>query len=152
MADITAPEPLERPVLVGRFSRYKDAKRAVDRLSVARIPEQRITVVGRGITWNPPLTGERSAILGARLGSAAGALTLLLLWSLGSLAGGFGWLSALLAGGFVGAIAGAACGLVAWRMTRDRRVLPESGHVDVRRYEVLVEPGDLAKARDLLEH
>jgi hypothetical protein len=105
MAGMTAPDPLERRVPVARFSCYRDAKRAVDRLCVARIPGQRITVLGRGITWNPPLTGERSAVLGARIGSVAGALTLLLL----------------------------------------------SGHVDVRRYDVLVDPDDLPKARKLLE-
>jgi hypothetical protein len=150
-AETAASDPLERRVPVGRFTRYKDAKRAVDRLCVARIPEQRITVLGRGITWNPPLNAERSAVLGARVGSAAGALTLLLLWSLGSLAATFSWLSAMLAGGFVGAIVGAVAALLIWRVSRDRSVLPESGHVDVRRYDVLVEPDDLPKARNLLE-
>jgi hypothetical protein len=90
-------------------------------------------------------------VLGARLGSAAGALTLLLLWSLGSLTASFSWLGAMLAGGFVGAIVGAVAALLIWRVSRDRRVLPESGHVDVRRYDVLVAPDDLPKARDLLE-
>jgi hypothetical protein len=150
MAGATVSDPLSDRVLVGRFSRYKDAKRAVDRLCVARIPQQRITVLGQGLSWSPPLTGERSARLGARLGAAAGALTMLLLWSLGALAASFGWFSALLAGGFCGAFIGAAIGLVAWRATRDRGVLPETGNVDVRRYDVLVEPDDLPKARRLL--
>ena len=44
-----APDDRTRPdgpgkVLIGRFSRYRDVKRAVDSLRVARIPERRITV------------------------------------------------------------------------------------------------------------
>jgi hypothetical protein len=151
MATMTAHEQLDERVLIGRFSRYRDAKRVVDRLCVGRIPQQRITVLGSGITWNPPLTAERAARLGGWLGAAAGAATMLLLWSLGSLAASFGWLGAVFAGVFVGAAVGGLIGLVVWRTTRDRGMLPESGHVDVRRYDVLVEPQDLPKAKDLLE-
>jgi hypothetical protein len=151
MATMTAPSPHDERVLIGRFSRYRDAKRVVDRLCVGRIPEQRITVLGTGITWHPPLTAERAARLGGWLGMAAGALTMLLLWSLGSLAANFSWLSAALAGAFVGAAVGGVVGLLVWWTSRDRGMLPESGHVDVRRYDVLVEPQDLPRAKDLLE-
>jgi hypothetical protein len=150
MADMTAPEPVHARVPVGRFSRYRDAKRAVDRLRVARIPERRISVLGSGIEWSPPLTAERAARLGAWMGAAAGGLTLLLLWSAGALAADFTWLSAALAGAFVGTGVGSCVALVVWRAGRDRHLLPESGHVDVRRYDVLVEPEDLPKARELL--
>ena len=50
----------------------------------------------------------------------------------------------------MGAAVGGLAGLLVWRSTRDRGVLPESGHVDVRRYELLVQPRDLPKARALL--
>jgi hypothetical protein len=151
MADITAPERLDRRVLIGRFSRYRDAKRTVDTLAVGRIPQKRITVLGRGLSWSPPLTAERAARLGAWLGLAAGAATMLLLWSLGSLAASFGWVGAVLAGAFVGGAIGGALGLVVWRTSRERGVIPETGNVEVRRYEVLVEPEDLPRARELLE-
>ena len=42
-------------------------------------------------------------------------------------------------------------GLVVWRTSRERGVIPETGNVEVRRYDVLIEPQDLAKARELLE-
>jgi hypothetical protein len=148
---MSAPESLSRRVLIGRFSRYRDAKRTVDRLAVGRIPEKRITVLGSGLSWSPPLTAERAARLGAWLGLAAGAATMLLLWGLGSLTASFSWLSAILAGAFVGAGVGGTIGLIVWRASRDRGLLPETGSVDVRCYEVLVEPDDLPKARQLLE-
>ena len=66
MADVTAPEPLDQHVLVGRFSRYREAKRTVDTLAVVgRIPKKRITVLGRGLSWSPPLNAERAGRLGA---------------------------------------------------------------------------------------
>jgi hypothetical protein len=151
MAVITAPDASDTErVKVARFSRYKDAKRAVDRLRVARIPERRITVLGRDIEWSPPLTADRSARLGGWLGMAAGGLTLLLLWSLGALAPEFSWLTAILAGGSVGGAVGGTMGLLVWRTSRDRRMLPESGHVDIGSYDVLVEEHDVPKARELL--
>lgn len=151
MEDMTSSEPVNARVPVGRFSRYKDAKRAVDRLRVARIPERRISLLGSGIEWSPPLTAGRAARLGGGIGAVAGVLTLLLLWSLGALAAEFSWFSAALAGGFVGGIVGSLVGLLVWRAGRERHLLPETGHVDVHRYDVLVEPDDVHKARDLLE-
>jgi hypothetical protein len=151
VSDITAPESPDRRVLIGRFSRYKDAKRTVDTLAVGRIPKKRITVLGRGLSWSPPLTAERAGRLGAWLGLGAGTATMLLLWSVGSLAASFGWVSAVFTGAFVGAAVGAVIGIVVWRISRDRGVIPETGNVEVRRYDVLVEPGDVAKARELLE-
>jgi hypothetical protein len=151
MAGITGPESPDERVLIGSFSRFRDVKRTVDTLAVGRIPEKRITVLGRGLSWNPPLTAERAGRLAAWLGLAAGAATMLLLWSVGSLAADFGWFSAVLAGAVVGAAMGGLIGIVIWRASRDRAVIPETGNVDVRRYEVLVEPDDLPRARELLE-
>jgi len=38
---------------------HQDAKRAVDRLAVARIPPTRITVFGRGFRWRHAFSGPR---------------------------------------------------------------------------------------------
>jgi hypothetical protein len=145
---VTAPDG-ER-ILVQCFSTYREAKRAVDRLRVARIPDRRITVTGRGITLRPALTAERSARLGGTLGALVAATTALLLWSLDGLAAEFSWLSAILAGGFVGGAAGLAIALLAWRVTRDTGSLPEASNVDVSQYDVLVERRDAEKAFELL--
>ena len=145
------PEPMSERITVRCFSSYRDAKRAVDRLRVARIPDDRITVAGRALKWRPALSAERAARLGGGSGIAIAALTALLLWSLGALAPQFSWLSAVLAGGFVGGGVGLLIGLAAWRLTRDAPEVPETGHVDVGRYDLLVELDDAPKARTLLD-
>ena len=149
MASTTAPDPTAPKVLVGRFSRYRDLKRAVDSLRVARIPERRITVLGRGIEWSPPLTAERAARLGGWLGVTIGSSCLLLLALAGAVAE-LSWLGATIAGGAFGGFLGMVLGIGFWRVCRDRSLLPESGHVEVDRYDLLVEHDDVPKARSLL--
>jgi hypothetical protein len=144
----TVPDAAQRQVHVGSFSRYRDLKRAVDSLAVARIPDKRMTVLGRGLRWSPPLTAERSARIGAWLGAAIGATCLLLLALAGATS--LSWVGALFTGGFLGTLLGALLGVGFWRVCRDRAVLPESGHIAVDRYELLVDRDDLPKARSLL--
>lgn len=143
-------DPATRQIVVGRFRRYRDLKRAVDSLRVARIPERRITVLGRGLDWNPPLTAERAARLGGSLGAAIGTACVLLLALVGAVAADLSWLGATTAGGLLGGILGVGLGVAFWRFCRDNSMLPESGHVDVDRYDLLVDRGDAAKARSLL--
>jgi hypothetical protein len=149
MASTTAPDPTAPKVLVGRFSRYRDLKRAVDSLRVARIPERRITVLGRGIEWSPPLTAERAARLGGWLGVTIGSSCLLLLALAGAVAE-LSWLGATIAGGAFGGFLGMALGVGFWRVCRDRSLLPESGHVEIDRYDLMVDRDDVPKARRLL--
>ena len=151
MAPTATPDRKPRKVLVGRFSRYGDLKRAVDSLRVARIPERRITVLGRGLEWSPPLTAGRAARIGGSLGAAIGAGCLLLLALAGAVAAGLSWLGATIAGGVIGGIIGLVLGIAFWRVSRDRALLPESGHVEVDRYDLLVERDDLPTAHRLLD-
>jgi hypothetical protein len=144
------PAPSSSHVRVGRFSRFRDLKRAVDSLSVARVTERRMTVLGRGLRWSPPLTAGRAARLGGSLGAVIGSACLLLFWLTGALAAGFSWLVAAVLGALAGGGLGLVLGVAFWRYCRDRALLPESGHVDVERYELLVDRDDVPKARDLL--
>jgi hypothetical protein len=144
----TVPDAAPRHVHVGSFSRYRDLKRAVDSLSVARVPDKRMTVLGRGLRWSPPLTAERAARIGAWLGAAVCGSSLLLLALAGAAA--MSWIGAAVVGGFLGAALGGVLGLAFWRVGRDRAMLPESGHVEVDRYDLLVDRDDLPKARRLL--
>ena len=137
-------------VPVGRFTTYRDAKRAVDTLRVARIPERRITVLGRGLRWNPPITGGRAAQLGATLGAVVSAVTVLVFWATDGLSAGFSWVSALVAALAMGAAAGLLLAVAMWRATRDTGKFPETGSADVERYDVLVDRGDAGRARELL--
>jgi hypothetical protein len=145
------PEPMSERVVVRCYSSYQDAKRAVDRLAVARIPPKRITVFGRGFRWRQAFSGPRFLKASSAGGAALAAAAALILWSLGGLASGFGWPAALAAGGALGAVLGLALGAAAWMVTRHDGAIPETGHVDVDHYEVLVELDHADRARELLD-
>jgi hypothetical protein len=145
------PEPMSERVVVRSYQRYQDAKRAVDALTVGHIPRKRITVFGRGLGWREAFTAERmvkaSALGGAALAAAVG----LILWSLGALDSSFTWLTGLVAGAALGGVLGLVLGALAWVLTKRDRSIPETGHVDVDHYEVLVEVAHADRARELLD-
>jgi hypothetical protein len=145
------PEPMSERIVVRCFHSYEDAKRAVDTLAVGRIPDKRITVFGRGLRWREAFTAGRLSKACALGGAALAAATAVILWSLGALDGSFTWLGALAVGSALGAVLGLTLGVVAWAVTRRDRSVPETGHVDVDHYEVLVELDHAERARELLE-
>ena len=144
------PEPMSERVIVRCYESYQDAKRAVDSLTVARIPRQRITVFGRGFRWREAFTAPRLLKAAATGGAVAASGAALMLWAVGALDTGFNWLGALAAGGVFGGLVGLVLGAAAWTLTRRDRSVPETGHVDVDRYEVLVETDHAERARELL--
>ena len=144
------PQPMSERVIVRCYDSYQDAKRAVDSLTVARIPEQRITVFGRGLRWREAFTAPRLLKAAATAGALAASGAALLLWALGALDTGFNWLGALAAGGVLGSLLGLILGTAAWALTRRDRSVPETGYVDVDHYDVLVETDHAQRARELL--
>lgn len=145
------PEPMSERVVVRCFDDYREAKRAVDALSVARIPRTRITLVGRGLHWREPFTRDRLLKLAAGAGAALGVAAALALWALGALDSGFTWLGAVAAGAALGTVLGLVMGAVSWPATRRRTSVPETGHVDADHYDVLVELALAERARRLLD-
>lgn len=144
------PEPMSERVVVRCYSTFRDAKRAADTLSVARIPRTRVTVVGRGLRWREAFTASRfvkGAVLGGVSLAAAAAL---ILWSLGALDSSFTWFTSLVVGGVLGGVLGCIAGTVAWVLTKRDRSIPETGHVDVDHYDVLVDVSHADRARELL--
>jgi hypothetical protein len=145
------PEPMSERIVVRCFHSYEDARRAVDTLTVGRIPDKRITVFGRGLRWREAFTAGRLARACALGGAALAAATAVILWSVGALDAGFSWIGSLAVGGALGAVLGLTFGVVAWALTRRDRSIPETGHVDVDHYELLVEVDHADRARELLE-
>jgi hypothetical protein len=145
------PEPMSERIVVRCFHSYEDARRAVDTLTVGRIPDKRITVFGRGLRWREAFTAGRLARACALGGAALAAATAVILWSVGALDAGFSWIGSLAVGGALGAVLGLTFGVVAWALTRRDRSIPETGHVDVDQYELLVEVDHADRARELLE-
>jgi hypothetical protein len=145
------PEPMSERVVVRCYRSYRDAKRAVDTLTVGRIPPKRITVFGRGLQWREAFSAERIATACALGGAALAAAVALIMWTLGALDGSFTWLTGLVAGAVLGAVLGLVLGALAWTLTRRDRSVPETGHVDVDHYEVLVELDHADRAHELLD-
>jgi hypothetical protein len=145
------PEPMSERVVVRCYRSYQDAKRAVDALTVGRIPPKRITVFGRGLRWREAFTAERMVKAGALGGAAVAAAVGLVLWSLGALDSSFSWLTGLAAGAVLGGALGLVFGALAWALTGRDRSVPETGHVDVDHYEVLVEVDHADRAHELLD-
>jgi hypothetical protein len=137
-------------IVVRCYSNYQDARSAVDRLRVARIPRNRITVFGRGLAWREAFTATRFVKAAAAGGAGLTAAAALILWALGGLDRDFSWLGAVVAGAALGGGFGVALGVGAWALTRHDRTVPETGHVDVDHYEVLVEMSHADRARQLL--
>ena len=146
-----SPEPMSERIVVRCYSNYQDAQRAVDSLRVASIPGKRITVFGRGLRWREGFTATRFVKASAAGGAILAAGVALILWALGGLDTEFSWLGAAFAGGVLGAVLGTALGVTAWLTTRRAPAVPETGHVDVEHYEVLVELEHAERARALLE-
>ena len=145
------PEPMSERVVVRCYQSYQDAKHAVDTLTVGRIPPKRITVFGRGLRWREAFTAERMVKACALGGAALAAAVGLILWLLGALDRSFTWLTGVVAGAALGGVLGLVLGGVAWALTKRDRTIPETGHVDVDHYEVLVEVDHADRARELLD-
>ena len=145
------PEPMSERVVVRCYQSYQDAKRAVDTLTVAHVPRKRITVSGRGLHWRAAFTAERMVKAGVAGGASLAAMLALIAWSLGALDSSFTWLTSLATGAVLGGVLGLVLGAVAWAVTKRDRSIPETGHVDVDHYEVLVEVDHADRARELLD-
>jgi hypothetical protein len=146
------PKPLSSRIFVRCYRHYGEAKRAYDALRVvAGIPEQRMTVVARGLEWREPLPATSLVKLTAGAGAGLGGIVGLVLWMLGFTASQTSWLTQTILGGLAGVLVGlVAAAAVAW-LRRDRNGVSETGHVEPRQYDILVEEDLAPAARRVLE-
>lgn len=136
---------------VGSYDKYEDAQRAVDHLADNNFPVEEVTIVGVDLMLVERVTGRLSwgRVLGT--GAASGA------W--------FGLFVGLLLSFFdptrtpfypilVGLIAGVLFGLVfaavGYMSTRGRRDFQSASQLVAGRYDVLCQPRNAEKARDLI--
>jgi hypothetical protein len=147
-----APEPVSSRVFVRCYRSYGDAKRAEDRLSaVAHIPEQRMTVVARGLEWRETLPLGTLYRLGCGLGSAAGAIVGFALWAFGLAAADIDALTQTVIAGAVGLALGFCVATVVARLRERHMGLADTAHVEPRQYDILVEEDLAATAREVLD-
>ena len=143
------PQPLSSRIFVRCYRHYGDAKRAYDQLRVvAGIPDKRMTVVARGLEWRESPAIGSLLKLAAGFGALMGAAVALVLWMLGFTDSD--WLAQTTFGAFVGVLVGpVVAAIVLW--LRRARTGAETGHVEPRQYDILVEEEYADTAREVLE-
>ena len=145
------PEPLSSRIFVRCYRSYGYAKRAYDQLRVvAGIPDQRMTVVARGLEWRESLPIGSMVKLASAAGALVGGTVALVLWMLGFT--DTGWLAQTVLGAFAGVLAGLLVAVIAAVVRRrDRPGVVAPGHVEARQYDILVEDEYADTAREVLE-
>lgn len=135
---------------VGSYPTYAEAQRAVDYLSEREFPVQQVTIVGVDLMQVERVTGRLTwpkvigggVLTGAWLGLFIG----LILGFFGNPWAALG--TALVAGVFFGLITSA----VPYAMARGTRDFSSTMQLVAGRYDVLCDPQNAEKARDLLAH
>ena len=141
--------------VVASYGTYEEAERAVDRLSDAGFPVQRVVIVGQGLRFIESVTGRvgygGAAINGAFTGGFAGLL-------FGALFGLFSWIEPIVGtvalafyGIVFGAVVGAFAGVIVHAVSGRHRNFAAIGAVDADRYELAVDAEFAAKAEVVLE-
>jgi hypothetical protein len=135
---------------IGSYAKYEEAQRAVDHLADNDFPVADVTIVGVDLmlvervigrlTWGRVLaTGAAS---GAWLGLFVGVIL-----SLFSANGSFG---AILLGLGMGIVFGVVSGAITYGASRGRRDFTSASQMVAGRYDVLCQPRNAEKARDML--
>ena len=140
--------------VVGSYSSYQDAERAVDYLSDNKFPVERVSIVGRDLEFVERVTGRmtyggaalRGALSGALVGVLVGWLFAVFSWFDPVI--GWGWL--ILDGLWFGAVVGALFGLLSHAMLGGQRDFASIGAMRANRYELLVDDEVAAEAERLI--
>lgn len=137
---------------IGSYATYAEAQRAVDHLADNEFPVQEVTIVGvdlmlvervlRRLTWGRVLAG----------GAASGAWFGLLVGVLLSIFSepGAGTFGPILVGLVAGVVFGMVFAAVGYASSRGRRDFASANQLVAGRYDVLCQPRNAEKARDML--
>lgn len=136
---------------VGSYATYEEAQRAVDHLADSDFPVRDVTIVGVDLMLVERVIGRltwgRVLLSGAASGAWFGLFVGLLLSLFNTAGSGFGPILVGLASGVVFGLVFAAVGYGA---TRGRRDFTSSSQMVAGRYDVLCQPRNAEKARELL--
>lgn len=136
---------------VGSYATYEEAQRAVDHLADEDFPVRDVTIVGVDLMLVERIVGRltwgRVLLSGAASGAWFGLFVGLLLGLFSSSGTGFGPILVGLASGIVFGLVFAAVGYGA---SRGRRDFTSASQMVAGRYDVLCQPRNAEKARELL--
>ena len=135
---------------VGSYATYAEAQRAVDYLADRDFPVADVTLVGVDLMLVERVIGRltwgRVLLTGAASGAWLGLFVGLVL-SLLSPAGGLG---SILTGLAIGVVFGVVSGAITYGASRGRRDFTSQSQLVAGRYDVLCQPRNAEKARELL--
>jgi hypothetical protein len=136
---------------VASHATYIEAQRAVDALSDAGFPVDKVEIVGHGLRLVERVTGRLTTARAAGAGALSGAWFGLFIGLLvGLFTSGPEWLGLVLGGLLIGAFWGAVLGFVAHWMTRGQRDFSSVRGLVASRYDVSVQQDQAQRARELL--
>jgi hypothetical protein len=136
---------------VGSYAKYEEAQRAVDHLADSDFPVRDVTIVGVDLMLVERVIGRltwgRVLLSGAASGAWFGLFVGLLLGLFTTTGSGFGPILVGLASGILFGLVFAAVGYGA---SRGRRDFTSASQMVAGRYDVLCQPRNAEKARELL--
>ncbi|MGH3564644.1 MAG: general stress protein [Pseudonocardia sp.] len=136
---------------VGSYATYAEAQRAVDHLADTDFPVRDVTIVGVDLMLVERVIGRltwgRVLVSGAASGAWTGLFVGLLLSLFSSSATPFG---PILAGLAIGILFGIVFAAVGYGAARGRRDFTSSSQMVAGRYDVLCQPRNAEKAREML--
>lgn len=156
---MTSPSPFARPGapltvpqgdVLGTYESYPEAQRVVDRLAKADFPVAKLAIVGNGLTSVEIVTRKRSWNRAAMSGILSGAwLGIFMGLLLSFISPTFSW-QLFAAAVFIGAALGLFLQLIGYAVSRRSRDFESVSQVIAANYQIVLEPGQLARAQDAL--
>jgi hypothetical protein len=151
---VSAPEPAPPPQLVATYQAYDEAQAAVDKLSDEGFEVSLVSIVWSGLRRVEYVTGRRTVASAGRDGILAGAyfgaLGAFIASFFITLEEGVGVLELILSWTVLGALIGAAWGMIGHARKRGQRDFSAVGKLEAESYQLWVEDSHAAQARSML--
>ena len=145
-----AQPTLPRGAVLGTYETYLEAQGIVDRLSKADLDVAKLAIVGNDLKTVERITGKLSYARAAGGGAASGAWFGLFLGVVFLLFASSPNFALIGAATFIGAGFGMLFGIVSYALSRRRRDFTSTHQVLASNYQVIIEPGLMTKAQELL--
>lgn len=137
--------------VIGRYSSYLDAQKAVDYLADNKFAVQRVAIVGSDLRTVERVTGRLSYPRVALGSAATGAWFGLFVGLILSLFGGSEAGSTIMSSIALGAVFWLLFGVITYAFQRGKRDFTSTSQVIATNYDVIVEPSSAGEARRLLQ-
>jgi hypothetical protein len=135
---------------VGSYEKYEGAQRAVDHLADNDFPVADVTIVGVDLMLVERVIGRLTWGRVLATGAASGAWLGLFVGVILSLFSANGSIGAILLGLGMGIVFGVVSGAITYGASRGRRDFTSASQMVAGRYDVLCQPRNAEKARDML--